>query len=76
MNDQTQIVINLVAEVLSVPPQSIPADASMQTLPDWDSLAQLNICLRMEEQFGVEMDMDAIASAVSIPALADLVSRR
>ena len=76
MNDETSGVIAIVAQVLNVPPASIPPDASMDTLPDWDSLAQLNICLLVEERYGVDMDMDAIAAAVSVPALAALVARR
>lgn len=75
MNDATRGVIALVAEVLDVPPESIAPDASMETLGEWDSLAQLRICLCVEERYGVDMDMDAIASAVSIPALTALVSR-
>jgi acyl carrier protein len=75
MNDPTQGLIALVAEALGVPPGNIAPDASMETLREWDSLGQLKICLCVQERYGIDMDMDAIASATSIPALSALVSR-
>ena len=75
MSDRTADVISVVASVLNVPAADVPPDASMETLPDWDSLAQLNICMLVGERFGVEMDMDAIAEATSVPALVELLAR-
>lgn len=76
MSNETRTVIELVADVLNVSPETIPPDASMESVSDWDSLAQLNICMLIEERFGVDMDMETIAASNSIPALVAVVSRR
>lgn len=40
----------------------VPPDASVSTLPQWDSLAHVTLILALEEQFGVSFSPeDAIA---------------
>jgi acyl carrier protein len=73
MRRHTDDVRKIVAEVLNVPLDRIGEDASTQTVPQWDSLAHLNICLRIQESYGTEMDMETIAHATSIRKLASLV---
>ena len=75
MNDKTQAVLELVADVLKVPAEKLPPGASMETVAEWDSLAQLSICLSFQERFGVVMDMETIASATSVPALLAVLQR-
>lgn len=66
-------IAGLVASVLNLNDGTVGADASMDTLPQWDSLAQLNICLAFQERFGVAMDMETIANATSVVKLAALI---
>jgi acyl carrier protein len=66
-------VAALVASVLKLTDGTVGADASMENLPQWDSLAQLNICLAFQERFGVNMDMQAIATSTSVASLAALL---
>ena len=73
MNEKSQDVVRIVAEVVGLPLDQVGPNASMESLPEWDSLAQLTICMHFQERFGVEMDMDAIANATSIPALVALL---
>jgi acyl carrier protein len=74
MNSQnTKRVIELVASVLNLPESSIGPEASMENLSNWDSLAQLNICLGFEERFNVALDMETIASSTSVLKLASLL---
>ncbi|MGB6610434.1 MAG: acyl carrier protein [Acidobacteriaceae bacterium] len=63
----------VVASVLNLPAAEVTADASMENLPQWDSLAQLNICLAFQERFGVALDMETIASSTSVAKLAALL---
>lgn len=69
-------VMALVASVLNLPISTISNDASMDNVPQWDSLAQLNICLAFQDRFGVSMDMELIASATSVAKLAVLLTGR
>jgi acyl carrier protein len=68
-----QAVSTLVASVLSIPVSAVGADASMESIPKWDSLEQLKICLAFQEQFGMDMDMQTIAEATSVARLAALL---
>lgn len=69
----TAAVAALVASVLNLPEGTVGADASMESLPKWDSLAHLNICLAFQERFGVVLDMETIASSTSVASLAALL---
>lgn len=66
-------VTALIATVLDLPIGSVEASASMETVPKWDSLAHLNICLEFQERFGVVLDMDMIADATSVSKLCALL---
>jgi acyl carrier protein len=69
----TEEVVALVASVLNLPDGVVGADASMESLPKWDSMAHLNICLAFQERFGVVLDMETIASSTSVAKLAALL---
>ena len=69
----TTKVIALVAAELDVPPGKINAASSIDTIPEWDSMAHLNICLAVQDSFGIKLDMDTIGELTSVAALAKLV---
>ena len=69
----TALVSALVSSVLNLPPGAVDGDSSMESIPQWDSVAQLNICLEFLERFGVDLDMDTIASATNVARLASLL---
>lgn len=73
MSGKSAEVASVVASVLNLPAAEVTADASMENLPQWDSLAQLNICLAFQERFGVALDMETIASSTSVAKLAALL---
>lgn len=51
---------NVMATMLNVDPASIGPDASMDTIPSWDSLRHMNLVLALEEEFKVTIpDEDA-----------------
>jgi acyl carrier protein len=69
----TALVSALVASILNLPEGTVSADASMESVSKWDSLAHLNICLAFEERFGVVLDMETIASSTSVAKLVTLI---
>jgi acyl carrier protein len=71
--ENVSLITTLIASVLSLPNGSVDAGASMETIPQWDSLAQLNICLEFQERFGVVLDMETIANATSVSKLCALL---
>lgn len=69
----TALVSALVASILNLPDGAVGADAPMESVSKWDSLAHLNICLAFEERFGVVLDMETIASSTSVAKLVTLI---
>jgi acyl carrier protein len=50
----------VMATMLNVDAASIGPDASMDTIPSWDSLRHMNLVLALEEEFNVQIpDEDA-----------------
>jgi acyl carrier protein len=72
-SDRTQAVIALIASELEIPEARLDANSSVDTVPEWDSMGHLNICLAFQERFGVRLDLEAIGAATSVPALVALL---
>lgn len=76
MNEQAvRDIIGLVAGELEIPAARLDAGSSIDTIPEWDSVGHLNICLALQDRFGVELDMDTISELTSVAALAALVAK-
>ncbi|HEX4198424.1 MAG TPA: acyl carrier protein [Caulobacteraceae bacterium] len=54
-----------IAAVLEVDVAAIGDDASPETLPDWDSVKQMNIVLAVEDEFDVRFKDEAIENLSS-----------
>ena len=59
-------VVGMIAKLVRRPPQSLSDDDGVGTLDSWDSMTHLQICLEMENRFGVVMDLDRIAAAKTV----------
>lgn len=68
-------IIALIAAELEIPADRLNAGSSIDNTPEWDSVGHLNICLAVQDRFGIELDMDAISELTSVAALAALVAR-
>ena len=71
--DRTQAVIALIASELKIPEAKLDASSSVDTIPEWDSMGHLNICLAFQDRVGVKLDLEAIGAATSVPALVALL---
>jgi len=73
-------VINLyrLKEVLSaiidVPVEKISNEASMDDIEEWDSLAQMNLVLALEEEFDVTIPDEEVGTMLSLPLIQSLLS--
>ena len=72
-DDKVQAVIAVVATVLDVPEDELSPDSSIDNVPTWDSFEQMNICLAFERRFGLNLDMETIATSTSVRALVALI---
>jgi acyl carrier protein len=68
-------IIALIASELEIPEGRLNAGSSIDTTPEWDSVGHLNICLAVQDRFGVVLDMEAISQLTSVAALAGLVEK-
>lgn len=59
----------LLAEAIQVPIEEITPDLAFGDLPQWDSMGHMEVMLRLEEKFGVEINADTIAALISIPEI-------
>ena len=59
-------VRNIVAEVSEVEVERVTLKSSPANLEEWDSLAQVNIVLSLEQEFGHQFSPDQINSMVSV----------
>jgi acyl carrier protein len=63
-----------IAAVLDLDPTSLGDDASPETIPDWDSIKQMNIILAVEDEFGVRFDDEAVTELSSYALIRDALS--
>lgn len=68
-------VQTLLAEVFEVPIEQVTPELEFGDLPQWDSLGHMDLMMRLEERFGLEISTEAIAELVSVPAICDYVQR-
>ncbi len=68
-------IIALIAAELEIPESRLSAASSSDTTPEWDSVGHLNICLAVQDRYGISLDMEAIGELTSITALAGLIDK-
>jgi len=65
----------IMADVLEVSIEEVNADASMDTVENWDSLQHLSLILAIEEAFGVSLLMDEVAEMTDFPRIVAILGR-
>ncbi len=70
MNDALSTrVLNLVAATFDVPLEEVTVKSSPETLPEWNSLGQLNLLLALEQEFGLQVAPEQAYELVSVDAI-------
>jgi acyl carrier protein len=62
-------VRRVLSVLLKTTPSAIPADASMGSFSNWDSLKQLEVLGAIEQEFSVTIDPEQALDLTSLPAL-------
>ena len=70
-DDKTAQARDLLAQALDIPADSVPADASIETVERWDSLAHMRVILALESVLATELDP---ATVFAIAGLADIAA--
>ncbi len=66
-------VCEVASDVFGVPPGSLGASSSPETVESWDSVFHLNFALALESRFGVSMDPEDIEAIKSVGDAAKIV---
>ena len=69
-------VRNIVAEVSEVEVARVSLQSSPDNLEEWDSLAQVNIVLSLEQEFGHQFSPEQIESMVSVEKILEVLTAR
>ena len=67
-------VRSIVAEVSEVDAARVTLQSSPDNLEEWDSLAQVNIVLSLEQEFGHQFSPDQIDSMVSVEKILEVLT--
>ena len=71
-----QRVKELMSDILGLNPDEIEASTSMDNVAAWDSLNHLNLCLAMEQEFGIALEVEEIESMLSYRDILDIVLQK
>lgn len=75
-NSLSERVQLLVADAIQVAPEMVTQDLAFGDLPQWDSLGHMEVMMRLEDQFDVEIDADIIAELISVPEICAFLDTR
>lgn len=54
----------------------IREDMSAKDIDDWDSLAQINLIVAIEKEFGVKFNLDEVSQLKNIGEMLGLISKK
>ena len=67
-------VREIVAEMTALPIESITLRSSPQLHKEWDSLAQVNIVVSLEQEFDFQFSPDQIDRMVSVEKIVEVIA--
>ena len=68
-SDLTSRVIAVAADVFGVPPESLSASSTPETVEAWDSISHLNLMLSVEQAFDTAIQPERMTELTSIEKL-------
>ena len=74
-NSLSQQVQLLLVEALKVEPEMVTAELAFGDIPQWDSMGHMEVMMRLEEKFGVEINPDTIAALISVPEICTYIDQ-
>jgi acyl carrier protein len=67
-------VKRVMAEVFGVNPSEINSGTSLDNISKWDSLGHMNLCLALEDEFGVEFSDQQVVEMRSYDAIVKVLA--
>ena len=66
----------LMADAFQVSLDDITHDLAFGDLPQWDSMGHMELMMRLEETYGIDVNADTIAEMVTLPAIFEKITQR
>lgn len=71
---EIQHVKEVLSAIIDVPVGQILDGASMDDLESWDSLAQMNLVIALEEEFEITIPDEEVGTMLSLPLIMSLLN--
>ncbi len=75
-DDREEKFYRVLAAMLKVPRGAISANASRETVAEWDSLRHMHLMLALEEEFGIEFDDGELADLSTVQTLLGAIAAK
>jgi acyl carrier protein len=69
-------VVRLVAEVFMIDADALTPQSSADDVPGWDSVSQVTLIMRLEDEFGIEIDVADFNEAPDLQGVTALVDKQ
>jgi acyl carrier protein len=63
----------IIADITHVPPEKVTGEASCENVEAWDSVAQINVIIGVESEFGVSFSVEELHSLNSVEKIRSAV---
>ena len=74
--DMEDIIKQLMADILNIDSRSIDDSTSIDNIESWDSMNHLNICLALEQEFNISLEVDEMESMISFYDIVQVISTK
>lgn len=75
-NDVASRVVNVASAIFNLPPNEITGGLAYNSHERWDSIAQMNLILSLEEEFNIQFLDDEIEDMLTIDLIISIISSR
>jgi acyl carrier protein len=66
----------ILGEVLAMPAVTLNDQVNLEDIATWNSMVHIELVVRLEETYGIELTQDDIVEMTSIGAIRDVLRRR
>ena len=70
------VVLEIMTQLFALPPGTLTAQSSMESVEQWDSLQHINVIVDIEQHFNITMAPDEVMQLHSVQAIVDMVESK
>ena len=75
MSELSQKIFSIAGQVFSVPTTDLSPDMAVGDIPQWDSFAQLNLLMAVEQEFEIAFSVDDTLEMETLEDIAETTER-